>query len=202
MSNDERFLYVGSGNDSIAIFARDTITGQLTFVDSIRNGAQGIQGLDGLSSLVMSGDDDYLFAAGADADTIAVFTRDTGSGKIRFVQRVRNGSAGVVGLNNPTDLNIVGNQLLMTTGGEAGPLNENGGLAYLQIDTSLPKPNAYRATYTGVESLTVRSADAPDQVSIRDIVIETTVETRGGNDAVVIHHAPAWTEYDCEFRCR
>lgn len=191
LSNDERFLYVGSGDDSIAIFARDTATGQLTFVDSIRNGVKGIQGLDGLSSLVLSDDDDYLFAAGADADTIAVFVRDTDSGKIRFVQRVRNGSAGVVGLNNPTDLNIIGNQLLITTGGEAGPLNENGGLAYLQIDTTLPKPNAYRATYTGVESLTVRSADASDQISIRDIVIETTVETRGGNDDVVIHHAPA-----------
>ncbi|QDT78225.1 Bifunctional hemolysin/adenylate cyclase precursor [Gimesia maris] len=191
LSHDERFLYVGSGDDSIAIFARDTATGQLTFVDSIRNGVKGIQGLDGLSSLALSGNDDYLFAAGADADTIAVFTRDTGTGKIRFVQRVRNGSAGVIGLNNPTDLNIVGNQLLITTGGEAGPLNENGSLAYLQIDTSLPKPNAYRATYTGVESLTVRSADAPDQVSIRDIVIETTVETKGGNDDVVIHHAPA-----------
>lgn len=191
LSHDERFLYVGSGDDSIAIFARDTATGQLTFVDSIRNGVKGIQGLDGLSSLVLSGDDDYLFAAGADADTIAVFVRDTNSGKIRFVQRVRNGSAGVVGLNNPTDLNIVGNQLLITTGGEGGPGGEAGGLAYLQIDTSIPKPNAYRATYTGVESLTVSSANAPDQISIRDIVIETTVETRGGNDDVVIHHAPA-----------
>lgn len=191
LSNDEQFLYVGGGNDTIAVFRRDAATGRLTFVDSIRNGSQGIQGLDGLNALALSGDDKYLFAAGSTADTIAVFSRDTESGKLRFVQRVRNGSAGVIGLNHPTDLNVIGEQLLITTGGEGGPGGETGGLAYLQIDVSAPDPNAYTASFTGVESLTVHSADGTDRVSLRDVFIETTVETNGGDDEVVIHRAPA-----------
>jgi Ca2+-binding RTX toxin-like protein/6-phosphogluconolactonase (cycloisomerase 2 family) len=123
LSDNGRFVFVIGGDDSITVLARNVTDGTLSYVQTVFNKSGGVQGLDGLSSLALSdttvagSTDQYLFAAGSDADTIAVFKVDANSGRLSFTQRVRNGSAGVSGLDNPTALNVVGDVLMVSSGG-------------------------------------------------------------------------------------
>src|SRR5262249_46148451 len=87
-------VYVaGQGDDAIAVFARDAATGELTLVQTVRDGDRGVAGIDGITSLIVSDDNRFIFATGG-TDTIAVFGRDGATGALTMVQRLRNGSGG------------------------------------------------------------------------------------------------------------
>ena len=51
--------------------------------------------------------------------------------------------------------------------------------------------NNYEAGYSGVESLTVRSGDGEDFVSVRDVAVAATIQTAGGADQVTVRRAAA-----------
>lgn len=106
LSADGLNVYVaGSAEDAIAVFGRNTETGELTFVQVVRDGDVGlatVEGLDGVRDLVVSPDGDYLYAVGELADAVAVFERnESSSGQLSFVEAVRDTDPGFDGLDQP-----------------------------------------------------------------------------------------------------
>ena len=86
-----------TGSDAVAAFSRDATTGQLTFIASYFEGAaQGgntIDGLEGLTSVTVSPDGKHVYAAGGqevggDLDWIAIFSRDSASGALTWVDAI------------------------------------------------------------------------------------------------------------------
>ena len=71
----------GLADDAIAIFERDTETGELSFVGQAKNGEAGITGLDGVRGLAMTPDGLFLFATSYNDDAVAIFRRDGLSGR-------------------------------------------------------------------------------------------------------------------------
>jgi 6-phosphogluconolactonase (cycloisomerase 2 family) len=99
ISPDGAQLYVaGSGANAVAIFARDAATGALQPAGVVRDHARGVDGLDQPGDIAISPDGANVYVAGFDADALAVFAREPGNGKLRFLSVMRDRVGGVRGL--------------------------------------------------------------------------------------------------------
>ncbi len=93
-------LYVaGSGDDAIALFNRNALTGQLNFI-----GLQQDASLDGVNALHLSPDGNYWVSANANTDSLTLFQRDAGTGELTFLQNLVNQQSGILGLDAATDV--------------------------------------------------------------------------------------------------
>ncbi|MBN2475222.1 MAG: beta-propeller fold lactonase family protein [Pirellulales bacterium] len=107
VSPDGNHVYVaGQRDNAVAVFRRDATTGHVEFVQAIEDGQQGVEGLGGASSVTLSPDGAYVYATGADDDALVVFSRDAASGELSFRQLLRDGQAGVDGLNDPQSVAV------------------------------------------------------------------------------------------------
>jgi 6-phosphogluconolactonase (cycloisomerase 2 family) len=99
VSPDGRYVYtVASNGDAVDIFSRNAVTGALTYVDRVRNGDGGAQGLLGALAVSISADGKNVYVAGGDENALAVFQRNAYSGRLTFVQVIRDDLDGIDGL--------------------------------------------------------------------------------------------------------
>ncbi len=94
----------GYADNAIAHFERDLTNGRLTFRDWYRDGVDGINGLAGASSIVVTSDAKYAYVAGKVDNAIAMFSRSTSTGTLSFIDRLRDGAPGIKGLARVSDL--------------------------------------------------------------------------------------------------
>jgi 6-phosphogluconolactonase (cycloisomerase 2 family) len=83
-------------NDAIAVYRRDTNTGQLSLLEMVQNGVNGAAGLTALTGVTVSPDNKSVYAVNI-WHTMAVFSRDPAAGALTFVQALENG---IDGINN------------------------------------------------------------------------------------------------------
>ena len=119
ISADGQFVYVAAeSDDALNVFARNAISGNLSFVQFQHEGdadpsAEGgtVRGLDGALALALSPDGAHLHVVGGSGDSLAVYGRNAGTGRLHFVEAERNGiddasdaGATVVSLDDPSDV--------------------------------------------------------------------------------------------------
>jgi 6-phosphogluconolactonase (cycloisomerase 2 family) len=99
VSPDGSHVYAASRNDSaIAVFSRDSSTGALTFVEMHKDGVDGVDGIVNVSYVTVSPDGSHIYAAGNSDSAIAVFSRDSSTGALTFVEMHKDGVDGVDGI--------------------------------------------------------------------------------------------------------
>lgn len=99
---DGRSAYVAAPDeDAIGIFARDPVAGTTAFVEAVRDGVGGVDGLDGAFALAASPDGKHLYVRAADDASLAAFARNPADGTLTFVGVAQDGVAGVDGLAGP-----------------------------------------------------------------------------------------------------
>ena len=99
VSPDGKHLYAAGGfDDAVAVFSRSATTGELTFVEFHKDGVGVVDGLDGAISLIVSPDGGHLYVAGANDNAVAVFSRNSTTGAVTFVEVQRDGDGSVDGL--------------------------------------------------------------------------------------------------------
>ena len=109
VSPDGRFLYAMEAS-SIAILSRDAGSGDLVLVDRVRNGEEGVVGLQDGKSLALTADGSYLYAAGRAA--VIAFAREPSTGGLTAVHTEfsqRAPGAGTV-LNNIVRVRLSANE--------------------------------------------------------------------------------------------
>ncbi|MDX1624886.1 MAG: beta-propeller fold lactonase family protein [Wenzhouxiangellaceae bacterium] len=105
LSENGNFLYAaGSVSDAIVIFARDAQSGLLTQVGRVRDGESGVDGIGGVTEIVLGPAGVFLYAAGRLDDAVAVFRIDGASGNLLYAGQTVQGIGGVDGLNGVTGL--------------------------------------------------------------------------------------------------
>ena len=91
LSADAASVYVASYyGHSVAVFARDAGTGTLSFLQAVRSGAEDVQGLTRARGVVVSPDGAHLWTAARADKSIALFSRDTTTGRLGFVEARRD----------------------------------------------------------------------------------------------------------------
>ncbi|MBI1878840.1 MAG: beta-propeller fold lactonase family protein [Chloroflexi bacterium] len=101
VSPDSNHVYVtGRQDNAVAVFSRNTITGALTFVEVKKDGVGGVDGLGGATGVTVSPDNKHLYVAGSFDDAVAVFSRNTTTGALTFVELKKDGVGGVDDLDN------------------------------------------------------------------------------------------------------
>ncbi len=104
VSPDDRHVYAaGRAQDSLVVFARDSLSGALSFTQRYVDGVDGIDGLAGIEAVLVSHDGSQVFAAGFDEDAVAVFERDPASGALTLLEVERDGA-----IDNETGRTIEG----------------------------------------------------------------------------------------------
>ena len=79
------FLYVSvTANDSITWYQRDSLSGGLLFKGMIRDGVNGVDGLNGAYGLAVSPDGKHLFATGKDDHAVSWYILDSMNGTSLF----------------------------------------------------------------------------------------------------------------------
>lgn len=99
VSPDGRHAYASGGEGPIAVFAVATYD----FLEAETDGVL-TPGLVTVSSVALSRDDKNLYATGSGEDAIQVFSRDATTGLLAGSQIVRDGVAGVSGLDGVRDV--------------------------------------------------------------------------------------------------
>ncbi|MCK5396339.1 MAG: beta-propeller fold lactonase family protein, partial [Gammaproteobacteria bacterium] len=102
VSGDGTHVYAVSGFDNaLAVFGRNISTGSLTFIESHKEGVNGVTGLRYANTITISPDGAHIYVTGASPDVlserwaVAVFSRDTSTGSLTFVEVLRDGIDGV-----------------------------------------------------------------------------------------------------------
>ena len=107
VSPDGNSVIVAAESDSaLTIFRRDAATGALTFVQTVRDNRDGVDGLAGASFVTFSPDGRSVYAAGTRDDSVAVFSRDVVSGELTFLQSLRDGTNGIDGLEDVSSIAV------------------------------------------------------------------------------------------------
>jgi 6-phosphogluconolactonase (cycloisomerase 2 family) len=101
VSPDGKHLYAaGSSDNAVAVFSRNSTSGELSFVQVVKDGEGGVDGLNGAFSVTVSPDGKHLYAASQFDDAVAVFSRNLTTGTLTFVKVHKDGLDGVDGLNS------------------------------------------------------------------------------------------------------
>ena len=86
LSPDDAHLYViGQTGDLVTVFARDPVTGLVSFVETQADGKKGVRGLDFPQAVVTSPDGAHVYVGG---QSLAGFSRDAATGRLTFVDEI------------------------------------------------------------------------------------------------------------------
>jgi cysteine-rich repeat protein len=116
VSPDGKHVYTaGRTEDTVGVFARDVITGELSFIEVQEDRVNGVEGLETVRAVAVSPDGAHVYAAGSSDDAVVIFHRDASTGTLRFVDRLVDGVDGAGGLDvvealavSPDGLHIYG----------------------------------------------------------------------------------------------
>jgi 6-phosphogluconolactonase (cycloisomerase 2 family) len=117
VSLDGKHVYVaGRDDNAVAVFSRNATTGALTFVEVQKDGVGGVDGLFYTQSVTTSPDDKNIYATGI--SSVVVFSRNTTTGALTFVEVQKDGVSGVDGLAGAASVAVSSDgQHIYTAGG-------------------------------------------------------------------------------------
>jgi 6-phosphogluconolactonase (cycloisomerase 2 family) len=110
ISPDGAHVYVADRfAPAVSVFARDPLTGELTFVESETNGIGGVFGLVQARSVAVSPDGQHVYATSGEpfgGGSVLVFARDALTGELAFVDALLDGGAGGSNLDNAEHVTV------------------------------------------------------------------------------------------------
>jgi 6-phosphogluconolactonase (cycloisomerase 2 family) len=165
VSPDGKHIYVASNADSaVAVFSRNSTTGELTFVEVQKDGVDGVDGLALARSVTVSPDGKHVYAAGWLDNAVAVFSRNSTTGELTFVEFEKQGVGGVDGLGAASSVTVSpdGKHLYVASFGNAAVavFSRSVPTADLEV-TKSGSPNPV----TAGTNLTYTILDVPDRLN-------------------------------------
>ena len=102
ISPDGKHLYlIADGeDDSVSWFDRNVLTGEISYLGSLKDGQGGVDGLNGAYGLAISSDGKHVYATGKADHAVSWFERNETSGALTYLSMHRDGVNGVDGLYN------------------------------------------------------------------------------------------------------
>jgi 6-phosphogluconolactonase (cycloisomerase 2 family) len=118
VSPDGTALFViGQQANSMVVFDRDPVSGQLTYQETFVHGTGGVSGLDWPMSISVSHDGKNIYALAWNSKSICIFNRDESTGVVTFAEAIHDWDAGGPGLYSPVDIGITGDDTIVVVSG-------------------------------------------------------------------------------------
>ena len=106
ISADGQFLYsVSAADDAISWFEINATDGTLNYLGMLRDGVDGVDGLNEARTVSLSADGAHVYATAISDDAVSWFERNASTGSLTYGGRIRNGVDGVTA-NGPIDVKI------------------------------------------------------------------------------------------------
>ena len=107
VSPDAKHVYAASqSDDAVAVFSRSSTTGALTFVEVQKENVGGVDGLLLAQSVKVSPDGQGVYTSGAYEGAVSVFSRNSTTGTLIFVEVQKDGVGGVDGMIFPASVAV------------------------------------------------------------------------------------------------
>ena len=107
VSPDGNHVYATSQfDDSVVVFDRHSSTGELIFVELHRDGIGGVNDLSEARSVIVSPDGNHVYDAGRRDSAVALFIRDSSTGKFTFAEVKSHFSEGIDELYGATSVTV------------------------------------------------------------------------------------------------
>ncbi len=148
------FVYVtGYDGASLAVF-RQAADGKLTLIEKFVSGREGVRGLAGADEVIVTPAGGYVIVNGQNANGLAVFQRNNETGRLVFVQTLRNNILGAAGLLAPTSMQVTSDGTKLFVGSFGDPfIGLEGGLTSFNLGLFvLDDPTANEAALEAVRS--------------------------------------------------
>jgi 6-phosphogluconolactonase (cycloisomerase 2 family) len=180
LSPDGAHLYaVATGNHALLGFARDGGTGMLTFLQSLRDGQGGVDGLRRPRQIALSPDGATVYVAANMDDAISGFSRNAGTGALTFVGAVFNNPPAVDGLWQAKGVAASAGGSYVFASGRSDPAAPKGAVVVLARDSgtgALSFVALYEEGTNGISGLGSggRLAVSPDGTSLYVAVANTS----------------------------
>lgn len=101
LSNDGNFVYaISEAQNALSVFERNSTTGTLSFVETLKDGVPPISTLNKTRSFTISSDDRFLYAPARDDHVINQFSRDVVTGQLTLTRTIANPS----NFNGPVEI--------------------------------------------------------------------------------------------------
>ena len=95
MSPDGKHVYTAAPTDNaVGVFARNSGTGALTYVEKQTNGVGPVVGLLGARGVAVTPDGAYVLSAASTSNAVALFGRDPSTGKLSFIESATSNLGG------------------------------------------------------------------------------------------------------------
>lgn len=187
VSPDGKNVYTAGFSDAkIGIFSRNTSDGTLTFISSVAEGG-GIDGLTGITHLVISTDGKRLYTAGFTDDAVVAFKRDPTTGLLTYITRREDGVGGVNGLDQIRSLILSPDDRFIYSAAENDDaialFDTVGGLRFITtyVEGQLQGMN----TIDGIAAVTDLEV-SPDGLQLYAVCVNQDGVSGNGNDWIAI----------------
>ncbi|SFE89864.1 beta-propeller fold lactonase family protein [Thermoflexibacter ruber] len=80
--------------------------GTLTHIQTLTDGATGVDGLNGAFDVKISPDGKFAYVAAIDDNAVSIFSRNTANGQLTYVGNVKNNTNGITSMRQPRSLSI------------------------------------------------------------------------------------------------
>ncbi len=104
--NGLQLYATGFNDDAMAIFNRNNVDGSLTYVGNLKNGIDGVEGMNGPTKLVISNDGEHIYVTSSNDDAIVAFRRNLTDGLLTFESAVFDTDTDVNGLDGAIGLTV------------------------------------------------------------------------------------------------
>ncbi|MEB2285973.1 MAG: hypothetical protein B6D46_04795 [Polyangiaceae bacterium UTPRO1] len=166
VSPDGMHVYgAGRFDQAVSVFARNPVTGALTFVEQHRDGVAGVDGIGGTIHVTVSPDGNHLYTASELDHAVAVFGRNAVTGSLTFVESQTDGVNGVDGLRTAFSVAVSPDNAYLYASGVAD--NAVAIFRVLDVTPSTPTPHPTGSeTPTGTATATPSATPVPTHTAV------------------------------------
>ncbi|MEM7479610.1 MAG: beta-propeller fold lactonase family protein [Acidobacteriota bacterium] len=167
VAGDGAFVYAtGASEDGLVVFQRDDATGALTWVQTLLDGVNGSDGLDGVTEVAVSFDTRVVFTAALEDDALGVFLRDPSTGSLSPIEFHFDGTGGEDGLDRALQLAVSSNDSSIYLVGS----NDDAVAVYLRDSIQPTDPTSLESTthtegvWSNLSRITMEWSGAVDNI--------------------------------------